>query len=63
MTVPPIKEKMQKNYLWWFGHVQRRPTDALVQWVEFINVVQVKKRRNDENKDRGDTKKLCMLEA
>ena len=35
--VASIEEKMRENYLRWFGHVRRKPTDAPVQRVEHIN--------------------------
>ena len=43
--VAPIEDKMKENRLRWFGHIVRRPTDALVRRVEKIDIVQGKKLR------------------
>jgi len=32
--VTPIVEKLVKTHLRWFGHVQRRPLDALIRRVD-----------------------------
>ena len=36
--VASIKDKRRENRLRWFGHIGRRPTDALVRRVEKINI-------------------------
>lgn len=38
IRVPPINEKMRENHLRWFGHVQRRATNAAVKKSELIQV-------------------------
>lgn len=38
IRVAPIDEKMKENHLRWFGHVQRRATDAPVKQSELIQV-------------------------
>ena len=48
--VASIKEKMRENRLRWFGHVRRRPTDALVWRVERINLGQVKRAQGRPKK-------------
>ena len=41
--VVSIEKKMRENFLQWFGHVRRRPRDALVRRVERIKLRQVKR--------------------
>ena len=48
--VAPIEEKMRENRLRWFGHVRRRPIDASVRRVEFINLGQVKRAKGRPKK-------------
>ncbi|KAJ7971686.1 Retrovirus-related Pol polyprotein LINE-1 [Quillaja saponaria] len=36
VEVAPIKEKMRKNRLRWFGHIQRRPMDAVVKQGDLV---------------------------
>ena len=43
IRVAPIKNKMRKNRLRWFGHIGRRPMDAHVRRVEKIDIEQDKK--------------------
>ena len=38
VRVAPINEKMRENHLRWFGHVQRRATNAPVKKSELIQV-------------------------
>ena len=38
IRVAPINEKMRENHLRWFGHVQRRATNAPVKKSELIQV-------------------------
>ena len=48
--VAPIEEKMRENRLRWFGHVQRRPTDAPVRRVKRIKLGQVKRAQGRPKK-------------
>ena len=48
--VASIEEKMRENRLRWFGHVQRKPTDAPVRRVERINLWQVKRAQGRPKK-------------
>ena len=43
--VAPIEEKMTENHLRWFGHVQRRPQEALVRRVDCMILSLGKRRR------------------
>ena len=45
VRVAPIKDEMRENRLQWFGHIGRRPIDALVKRVEKIDIEQGKKLR------------------
>ena len=36
--VAPIEEKLRKNRLRWFGHVYRRPADAVVKRMDMITL-------------------------
>ena len=45
VEIAPIEDKMRKNCLRWFGHIGRRPMDALVRMVEKIDIEQSKKLR------------------
>ena len=48
--VASIEEKMRENFLRWFGHVRRRPTDTPVRRVERINLGQVKRAQGRSKK-------------
>ena len=51
MRVPHLDtEKMRENRLRWFGHVQRRSTDAPVQRVKRIKLGQVKRAQGRPKK-------------
>ena len=43
--VAPIVEKLVENRLRWFGHVERRPVDAVVRRVDQMEESQVKRGR------------------
>ena len=43
--VAPIEDKMRENYLRWFDHIGRRPTNTPVRRVEKIDIIQGKKLR------------------
>jgi len=43
--VAPIVEKMVENRLRRFGHVERRPVDAIVRRVDQMEVSQIKRGR------------------
>ncbi|CAL5439689.1 unnamed protein product [Camellia sinensis] len=36
--VAPIEDKLRENRLRWFGHIQRRPTDAVVKRCDAVTV-------------------------
>ncbi|KAL7248052.1 hypothetical protein ACSBR2_002871 [Camellia fascicularis] len=36
--VVPIEDKLRENRLRWFGHIQRRPTEAVVKRCDTITV-------------------------
>ena len=38
IMVAPIEEKMRENRLRWFGHIQRRPTNASVRKSDAIHI-------------------------
>ena len=38
IEVAPIEEKMRENRLRWFGHIQRRPTNASVRKSDVIHI-------------------------
>ncbi|KAJ7976901.1 Retrovirus-related Pol polyprotein LINE-1 [Quillaja saponaria] len=38
VKVAPIEEKMRENRLRWFGHIQRRPMDAVVKQGDMVQV-------------------------
>ena len=38
IEVAPIEEKMRENRLRWFGHIQRRPTNAPVRKSDAIHI-------------------------
>jgi len=48
--VAPIAEKLVENRLRWFGHVERRPVDAVVRRVDQIEESQVKRGRGRPKK-------------
>jgi len=50
IDVAPIEKKMRENRLRWFGHVQRRHTDAPVRRVKRINLGQVKRAQGRPKK-------------
>ena len=41
--VAPIIEKLVENRLRWFGHIERRPVDAVVRRVDQMEESQVKR--------------------
>ena len=43
--VAPIVEKLVENTLRWFGHVERRPVDAVVRRVDQMEESRVKRGR------------------
>ena len=43
--VAPIVEKMVENRLRWFGHVERRPVNAVVRRVDQMEESQIKRGR------------------
>ena len=45
VRIAPIEDKMRKNRLRWFNHVERRPIDTPVRRVEKIDIEQGKKLR------------------
>jgi len=48
--VAPIVEKSVENRLKWFGHVKRRPVDAVVRRVYLMEESQVKRGRGRPKK-------------
>jgi len=48
--VAPIVEKLVENMLRWFGHVERRPVDAVVRRVDQIEENHVKRGRGRPKK-------------
>jgi len=48
--VAPIVEKLVENRLRWFGHVERRPVDAVVRRVYQMEESQVKRGRRRPKK-------------
>ena len=36
--VAPIEDKIRENRLRWFGHIQRKPLDALVRKSDFLTI-------------------------
>jgi len=48
--VAPIVEKLVENRLKWFGHVQRRPVDAVVRRVDQMQESRVKRVEEDLRK-------------
>ena len=61
--VTPIEDKMREHRLRWFGHVGRRPIDALVRRVEKIDIEQGKKIEGDTKNDLvgGDNKRYEII--
>ncbi|RXH71533.1 hypothetical protein DVH24_018888 [Malus domestica] len=53
--VAEIEENVRKNRLWWFGHVQRRPTDALVRRYDYGTEVQGRRDRGRPRKTLEET--------
>ena len=47
--VAPIEDKMRENRLWWFGHIQRKPLDALIRKNDLLTI-------HGNAKDRGRPK-------
>ena len=43
-----IEDKIKEHCLLWFGHVKRRPIDALVKKVKKIDIEQSKKLKKDK---------------
>lgn len=63
--IAPIKDRIQENHLWFFGHMQRKPMDAPVQHMELINQVKrVNGHRENKNKNRWKLyEKIWLLNA
>ena len=53
--VAPIVEKLVENRLRWFGHVERRPVDAVVRRVDQMEESQVKRGRGRPRKTIRET--------
>ena len=53
--VAPIVEKMVENRLRWFGHVERRPVDAVVRRVDQMEESQIKRGRGRPRKTIRET--------
>jgi len=53
--VTPIVEKLVENRLRWFGHVERRPVDAVVRRVDQMEESQVKRGRGRPRKTIRET--------
>jgi len=53
--VAPIVEKLVENRLRWFGHVERRPVDAVVRIVDQMEESQVKRGRGRPMKTIRET--------
>jgi len=53
--VAPIVEKLVENRLRWFGHVERRPVDAVVRRVDQMEESQVKRGRGRPKKTIRET--------
>ena len=58
--VVPIEEKMRETRLRWFGHVRRRPIDALVRRVDEIEQIVRKRGRGEPKKTLEETLKFDM---
>ena len=56
--VAPIEEKMTKVRLWWFGHVQRRPPEALIRIVDQMVFNFMKRGRERLKRTLGDVIKM-----
>ena len=55
MGVAPIVEKLVENRLRWFGHVERRPVDAVVRRVNQMEESQIKRGRGRPKKTIRET--------
>ena len=55
MGIAPIVEKLVENKLRWFGHVERRPIDAVVRRVDQMEESQVKRGRGRLRKTIRET--------
>jgi len=53
--VAPVVEKLVENRLRWFGHVERRPVDAVVRIVDQMEESQVKRGRRRPMKTIRET--------
>ena len=53
--VAPIVEKLVENRLRWFGHVERRPVDAVVRRLNQMEESQVKRGRERPKKTIRET--------
>ncbi|KAM1171983.1 hypothetical protein ACFX2I_022143 [Malus domestica] len=50
-----IEGKMRENRFWWFGHVQRRPTDAPVRRCDYGTEVQRRRGKGRPRKTLEET--------
>ena len=55
MGVAPIVKKLVENRLIWFGHVERRPVDAVVRRVDQMEEGQVRRGRKRHKKTIRET--------
>ena len=58
LGVAPIEEKLVQYRLRWFGHVQRRPPEALVRSGILSQDSNVKRGRGRPNLRRGNKRRL-----
>jgi hypothetical protein len=53
--VAPIVEKLVENRLRWFGHIERRPVDAVVRRIDQMEESHVKRGRGRPKKTIRET--------
>jgi len=53
--VAPIVEKLVENRLRWFGHIERRPVEAVVRRVDQVEESQVRRGRGRPRKTIRET--------